>query len=131
MFIVQGGFERSTEALLQQLAADVVDNEGTKQSAVYAETADEISAILVRAGARARVRRAAQPTAHGRNDAEQAAAAVMAALTSADEDALDDLATRSLPRARQRQRRQTSPCRRQGVEAALAANTERPLPHKR
>ena len=84
VFSVQGGFEPRAEALLHQLAAEVACNEGADVQMAFAEVADEISAILVRAGARATVRRAAQPTEHGRREAATAAAATLAILTAAD-----------------------------------------------
>jgi hypothetical protein len=90
VFTVQGGFEPRAEALLHQLAAEVASNEGMDEQRAYAEIADEISAILVRAGARATVRRAAQPADHSRREAAAAALAMMARLTATGAAAEED-----------------------------------------
>ena len=90
VFSVQGGFEPRAEALLHQLAGEVASNEGIDAHRAFAEVADEISAILVRAGARATVRRAAQPAYHSRQEAAAAAASALALLTAADADADGD-----------------------------------------
>ena len=90
VFTVQGGFEPRAEALLHQLAAEVASNEGMDEQRAFAEIADEISAILVRAGARATVRRAAQPADHSRREAAAAALAMMARLTATGAAAEED-----------------------------------------
>ena len=60
VFTVQGGMAPKAEAVLHQLSERVAQHEAVTAAEAFKQIADDISVTLVRAGARATVRRSAQ-----------------------------------------------------------------------